>query len=129
MEIPSTKLVLRFFLLVLAFPLLAGCGGGNNSASGEESVCTIYSSEISGAEEMESGFVNMNRILGGSETQISPTPLQIGGWAFALAGTFASQGITYDSGVFNQGAVEKFLDVAGQCLSDDTYQYFSNYID
>jgi hypothetical protein len=129
MKIPPTKLVLTFFLPVLALPLLAGCGGGNNSASNEKSVCTTFSSAISLAESKEDGMMELNRITGGSETQISPTPLDAAGVAWDLATIFKSEGITYDSGLFNAGAIEKFLEVAGQCLSDDTYQYFSNYID
>ena len=129
MKIQQTKLFITFVIPILTLPLLAGCGGGKNSASGEESICTTFSSAISLAESKEEGMMAMNRTLGGSETQISPTPLDAAGVAWELATIFKSEGITYDSGLFNAGAIEKFLEVAGQCLSDDTYQYFLNYTD
>lgn len=129
MKIQNTKLFVNFVFTILTFPLLTGCGGENTSASKEISVCTTYSSEIAEAEEMQGGLMELNRLTGGSETQISPTPFEIGGWAFGLAETFRSEGIVYESGLANKGAVEKFLEVAGECLSADTYQYFLNYID
>lgn len=129
MKIQQTKLFVVFVIPILTLPLLAGCGGENDSASGEESICTTFSSAISLAESKESGMMEINRILGGSETQISATPLDAAGVAWELATIFKSEGITYDSGLFNAGAIAKFLEVAGQCLSDDTYQYFLNYTD
>jgi hypothetical protein len=129
MKIQQTKLFITFVIPILTLPLLAGCGGGNNSASDQESICTTFSSAISLAESKESGLMEMNRILGGSETQIHPTVLDAAGIAWTLATIFKGEGITYDSGLFNAGAIEKFLEVAGQCLSDDTYQYLSNYLD
>ena len=128
MNIQPTKFSLAFFL-PFAVLLLAGCGSGSNSASGEDSVCTTFNSAVTLAESKEDGMMELNRMLGGSETQISPTPLDAAGIAWELATIFKSEGITYDSGLFNKGAIEKFLDVAGQCLSDDTYQYLSNYLD
>jgi hypothetical protein len=125
MKIQPTKFSLAFFLTVAAL-LLAGCGSGSSSASGEESVCTTFSSVISDAEELERGFIEMNRILGGSEDQISPTPFEVSGLAINWA--LDDAGISYEPGLFGKGTVEAFLDVAGQCLSDDTYQYFQNYV-
>jgi hypothetical protein len=119
----------QLFVRVTILILLTGCGGGNNSASDQESICTTFSSAISLAESKEKGLMEMNRILGGSETQISPTPFDVLDVAWELATLFKDEGITYDSGLFNAGAIEKFLEVAGQCLSDDTYGYFANYID
>jgi hypothetical protein len=129
MKIQQTKLFMTFVIPILTLPLLAGCGGGNNSASDQESICTTFSSAISLAESKEKGLMEMNRILGGSETQISPTQFDVLDVAWELATLFKGEGITYDSGLFNAGAIEKFLDIAGQCLSDDTYQFFANYID
>jgi len=127
MKIQPTKLGLRFFMPVAAILLLAGCGGGSNSASGEESICTTLSSVISDAEELENGQMEMNRTLGGSEDQISPTPFEVSGLGVNLA--LDDAGISYESGLFSKGIVEAFLDNAGECLSDDTYQYLQNYLD
>jgi hypothetical protein len=117
---------LAFFLAV---PLLVSCSSKNNSASEAVSVCTTFGSVVSLAESKEDGMMQVNRILGGSETQINPTPLDAAGVAWEFATIARLEGITYDSGFLNAGAIEKFLDVAGQCLSEDTYQYFLNYTD
>jgi hypothetical protein len=127
MKIQSTKLGLTFFMPLATIVLLAGCGSGSNSASGKESICTTLSSVISDAEELESGQMEMNRNLGGSEDQISPTPFEIGGLGINLA--LDDAGISYEPGLFSKGVVEAFLDTAGQCLSDDTNQYLQNYLD
>ena len=120
------RFTLVFAISILVAPFITGCSSESNTAAQEESVCTTFSSVISAAEELEGGMMEMNRLTGGSETQISPTPFDMGSLGIDYA--LANAGIKYERGPFNRGAVEKFLEVAGECLSDDTYQYLSNYI-
>jgi hypothetical protein len=126
MKIQPTRVSFAFLLPVFTVLFLTGCGSGSDSASGEKSVCATFSAVISDAEELESGQMEMNRILGGSEDQISPSPFELSGLGINLA--LDDEGISYEPGLFARGTVEKFLDVAGQCLSDDTYQYLLNYV-
>lgn len=126
MKIQRTRFNISMVVSLLALPILVGCSGESNSATESESICTTFSSVISAAEELEGGMMELNRLTGGSETQISPTPFEIGqlGINYALS----DAGINFEGGSFNQGAVEKFLEVAGECLSDDAYQFLSNYV-
>ena len=111
---------------MIILPILASCSSTTDSASEEVSVCTTFSSTISAAEEAQGSLISLNRTLGGSETQISPTPAELSGIGIYQA--LLKEGISFDIEPYEVGAVRKWLEVAGQCLSEDTFQYFSNYI-
>ena len=113
--------------LLVALPLLAGCGGGNNSASGEESICTTLNSTISAVEELQGGLMELNRATGGSETQIAPNNFELG--RLGIGDKLTKAGISFQDQTSTSAAVQKFVEVAGQCLSEDTFQYLSNYLD
>jgi ABC-type enterochelin transport system substrate-binding protein len=120
-------MIKKILLLLIILPILASCSSTSDSASKEVSVCTTFSSTISAAEEAQGSLVSLNRTLGGSETQISPTPAEV--FATGMLRALENAGISYEEEAFGVGMVRKWLQVVGQCLSEDTFQYFSNYID
>jgi hypothetical protein len=127
MKISRFKSHIGWLALFMAIPLLVSCSSNSNSASEAVSVCTTFSSTISAAEETQGSYMSLNRITGGSETQIAPSPADVSGVGIYQA--LEKEGIPYEEEPFGTGAVRTWLDVVGQCLSEDTFQYFSNYID
>ena len=125
----SSRLNVKIYWLAFftAFPLMASCSSVSNSASDEVSVCTTFSSTISAAEEAQGSLMSLNRVLGGSDTQIHSTPAEVSGIGIYQA--LLKEGISFEIEAYEVGAVRKWLEVAGQCLSEDTFQYFSNYVD
>jgi hypothetical protein len=113
-----------FLSFALLSVLLSACSSSGSTSSKAESICTTLNTAIAKAEEGAS-LVSLNRTLGGSDDQISPSSLDV----FGLPSALREAGIEFMDGPGQRGAVEKFLEVAGSCLSEDAYQYYSNYLD
>jgi hypothetical protein len=113
-----------FLGIILFAALVSGCSSSGNSSANAESICTTLNTSIEKAEEGAT-LVALNRTLGGSEDQISPSGLDV----FGLPLQLREAGIDFVDSGGQRGAVEKFLEVAGSCLSADAFQYYSNYLD
>lgn len=121
-KIKTGQLGKGFLGVALLSVLLSACSSSGSTSSKAESICTTLNTAIAKAEEGAS-LVSLNRTLGGSDDQIRPSPFDIGDLPFNLQ----EAGVTFQ--VLNvDEAVEKFLEVAGSCLSEDAYQYYSNYL-
>lgn len=115
------QLVKGLLSTIMLSALLTSCSSTDGTSSKAESICTTLKVAIAKAEEGAS-LVSLNRTLGGSEGQIRPNAFEIGHLPFDLE----EAGVT--SRVLNvDEAIPLFLEVAGSCLSDDAYQYYSNY--
>lgn len=127
MKTRRIKPKIGWLALFMIVPLITSCSSKGDSAANEVSVCATFSSTISAAEEAQGSSMELIRVLDGDETQIAPPPSDVG--SVGIYQALKKEGIPYEDDLFGKDSVRVWLEVVGQCLSEDTFQYFSNYID
>jgi hypothetical protein len=111
------KLTISLILATLTVWLTTSCSNSTESSESQVSVCESLSEVVSQFED-SSSIISFN-------PEASPNSLEL----FGLADRLVEAGIPNASGTDdNYTAVEDFLAVAEECLSEDAKQYLSNYL-